>query len=789
MPARSNQIRLANPADMTQISFIFFFSFICFSLLVFSPELRADVLVLDDKTSKSDSGYYQLGKNLQFLEDPEGKLMLSDVISSKYASRFYKGWQDFPDLKFTRSTYWVRFSILNSSTEKDWYLQSWGSLTRDESVFITTFSGDDLPGVQKIDAMSHSRAPLYHLEIPLGETWNVYMKVSDDNVPLTLALELFSGKSILSKVMNTYPPYSALIGGLMCLVFYNLLLFFHLGEKSFLVLSVFISAIVLEMGFHTGILHYFPAFQKYLPWVGSSFGFLAIVSGLYLYALLINLKHHLPSYYRFCLGLIIMILMLIPFVLFLPYSILWVGMTGLVAIVFILISGYKISKMGIRFPKSLILSFYSIAITSMPAVLRGIEVIPDLGELNDVIYLGLLVATLLLSVTQVELTRRLRDQARQTLAHNKVKDEFLATMSHELRTPMNAVVGVTTLLNTTPLSKLQKSYVEKLDISSRYILDLIDNILDFARLERDSLSIENISFDLDKKILEVKKLLIDQATRKGLYLDFPEHHFNYTLKGDPVRLLQILVNLLGNAIKFTEKGRVSLKIKPQPVKHHKVRLHFRIKDTGIGFSDEQRERIFTAFSQAESSTSRRYGGSGLGLAITKKLVEKMGGVLQVESTPGKGSEFGFSLEFEIASDNSCADSGSDKFQPDINPVSSSVGILLVDDDPINQFIGKELLKVLGFSVDIASDGHEALTLLDKKTYNLVLLDISMPGMDGYETTEKIRQKFSPYELPVVALTAHAVTGKRERCMNAGMNDYLTKPFDLNDLKNIIQKWQ
>lgn len=403
---------------------------------------------------------------------------------------------------------------------------------------------------------------------------------------------------------------------------------------------------------------------------------------------------------------------------------------------------------------------------------------------------GILLGVILFSISQTEHVRILREQKEHSEATSKAKDEFLTTMSHELRTPMNSIVAATNLLKEGKLHPREYGYVTRLEITSRHLLRLIDNILDLSRLEQAPITLYREFFHLQNILNDIQQILGVQATVKGLKLQI-RHHLPPGLQvyGDQKRLSQILINLLGNAIKFTEAGSVDLFIREANGSNHtEIRLYFEVADTGIGIAPQNRQLLFQPFSQIDSRRSRQYGGSGLGLAISRQLVESMGGYLEMDSTPDKGSRFFFTLAFPQKNELPEAAPQHPLIQHVNNVSFHDKQILLVDDDEMNQFFGSELLKRLGAATTLASSGAETLQHLQQQTFDLVLMDISMPEMDGYETTRRIRAEQHLTDLPIIALTAHAITGKRERCLAAGMNDYLTKPIELSGLQQRVTRW-
>jgi PAS domain S-box-containing protein len=384
----------------------------------------------------------------------------------------------------------------------------------------------------------------------------------------------------------------------------------------------------------------------------------------------------------------------------------------------------------------------------------------------------------------------------KALESSRLKSEFLANMSHEIRTPMNGIIGTLDLLANTPLSPDQQELISISHQSSNLLLTLIDDILDLSKIEAGKLSLEQMEFKPGDVVAESLKLIALKGQEKGLTLNQQiEESGDWIIKGDQLRLRQILLNLLSNAIKFTEKGGVTVRMRCLTETTDTIKLRFEVEDSGIGIAPHHQALLFQPFIQADSSTTRKYGGTGLGLAISQKLVELMHGTIGLESSLGKGSIFWFELEFPLGQKT--------KHHPNPNireihqtPPLTGYRVLLVEDNPTNQKLVVLQLKQLGLEAEVVSEGYKAIKALIKHNYAIVLMDCQMPGMDGYETTRLIRQLETHREIklgtcnpiPIIAMTANAMPGDKERCLEAGMNDYVTKPLTLQSLKQVLLNW-
>jgi signal transduction histidine kinase len=417
-------------------------------------------------------------------------------------------------------------------------------------------------------------------------------------------------------------------------------------------------------------------------------------------------------------------------------------------------------------------------------------------------------AVILVQRTRLRAERRVLAQtlaAKEAIeAANRAKSEFLANMSHEIRTPMNSVIGMTSLLLDLPLGPMQREYASTARDSAQHLLNIINDILDFSKIEAGKLAFELVDFNLRETVDASMAMLRVRAADKGIALRTEIAAPVPTgLRGDPGRLRQVLINLVANGIKFTERGEVAVRVQAAAETTREVVLRFEIRDTGIGIARETQSQLFKAFNQADTSTTRKYGGTGLGLAISKRLVHQMGGEIGVESELGHGATFWFTARFEKAQaatgSKTVAASELEAESRGVSgpPVKAAAAdtapvVLLAEDNPVNQKVALGQLAKIGYRADVVTNGIEVLSAIERARYGLIIMDCQMPEMDGYEATRQIRlreKKSDPASrLYIVAMTANVMDGDREKCLAAGMDDYVSKPVHLADLQAAFDRW-
>lgn len=748
------------------------FSRLLFTLLLLwsSSVFAAPVLTMHNQQNTVDLAPY-----LQLLEDPQSTFSI-DQIMAMPAEQFKTNTTTVPSLGRTRSTWWVKFQLKIDHTQ-DWFLLLDYPLGGDMQVFQQTS-----PHPTQLSPVANAPSPAYAMNFLSGDTTTFYIRVTNYQGLLFLPLKLVTAKQLLAETYQRTLIYGMLFAGIMVLGFYNLMLFLSLKEMPYLSLVFFAFAV-------SGIFLRENHFFADLSWAYKTDSYFYTTPVLMTFASAFHYWHYINAGFsrilatlsRWTPNVALGIIPLAGLFFYLDKILFLVAL--LIAPIIVLL----VTQAALRGHRPSQDNYWAVVILAsgvIPYLLVQIEwLVYDQGYVY-IAQTAVLITLLLLSFAQGQQTQRMREAKECSEAINKTKDEFLATMSHELRTPMNAVTGINTLLQMTPLNAEQQEYLRKLDASSTHLLRLIDEVLDLSRMQQSTVELHPTPFQLDTLLDELQHMFSVLAEQKGLQLNvLPAPDGTRMLLGDISRLSQVLGNLLGNAIKYTEQGTVTLTTRIENHDANCLTLCFIVADTGSGIAAEHLPRLFEPFYQI--SRQQQDAGSGLGLAISHKLVTHMGGKLHVTSQLGQGSHFYLTLTFPLAPN-------AETPQPDTQETPLTLlqhtHLLLVDDDAISLFVGKRLLETHGIQVVTAANGAEALAQCQHQWFDVILMDVSLPDQSGYEVVRAIRTHTAFHTTPIIALTAHTIPGIHERCLEAGMNDFLGKPFRLEDLLAKIAYW-
>jgi signal transduction histidine kinase/ActR/RegA family two-component response regulator len=701
------------------------------------------------------------------------------------------------NLGFTDHQYWVKFSLRNPGKKQQRiFLETGRPITDvvelyqvDESgMEFRQNSGDLLP----FDSHPfRHRKIIFPIELEAGKSYTFYIKYESDGEVINLPLNLFDAEAMVEQSYFDQLIFGAFYGILLLAGVIYLFFYFGIREKSFLLYSAYVLSIIL---LHLSLDGYF--FQYFTP-NGGWFSQRAVLIFATLSAMAfgrygqiyLDVKSYSPGLHKSFNGLMLTLIGLLVLVLAVPAgqkfyypAVNLLGILILFHVISALVMGYvRGKKPDIFF--SLGIGCFFLGFTVF--ILNNFSVLPNnfFTEFSSKLGTGLEVMFLSLSMSnRIRLLKSEKEKMQaialqQSEESNQIKSFFLSNISHELRTPLNAIIGLSKTIKDNIPDTATKGNLEVIEYSSIGLLNAIDDILDYSKIEKKELKLEFKPFDLHKVLKEVSNMTERQASDKGLKFVFEEimQMPNFVI-GDRTRTRQILLNVLSNAIKFTHEGQVKLGIKTESIGENRIKIVFTIADTGVGIQAEKLDRIFESFIQEQIDDKRKFGGFGLGLCIVKALVDQYGGKLNLESTPGVGTTVSIVLELNQPEL---------KLQPELpKPAPFDLAqkhLLVVEDNPVNQLVMKSILKKWkNTSFDVAFNGLEALEKLKAGKFDLILMDLQMPEMDGYEATEAIRNGscgIAYQSIPIIAVTADATEKAKSRVFEVGMDDYTTKPID------------
>lgn len=736
-----------------------------------------------------DAGQIAVTPQVALLEDATHQLDLAAVMAAADAFRIVEG-GSVPNLGRTRSAWWLHFTVTNPSGEP-WYLLL-DTLLGDEFTLYLFPDGADIrqltaaSGAQYAEPLHDFPRRAWQVHLPPAQTFQVYMRVTNGASILRLPVAFLSANAMLERSNEQYWLLSSLYVAMLLLATYQMLMFVSLRESSYLFLSIHIVAMFATLH-RTNPL--FPALA-FLSDTGSYFFtapvFVAIAAFLLFSRQILDLPQHYPRLSRLYLWAAGMTLALIVIAGGMPDGTVipsWLGLgLYLLEIPVSLLLASRGNKIALYFGGLHIIALMTQSLNWWHLALNA-----QSWEPSQDLYMGLISVQLIFPVTwlQAMRVRVQREQIQKTEAEHKAKDEFLAVMSHELRTPLHAIVGLTGLLRMDSQADKQSEYLERLHTAAQHQLHLVGNILDMAKAASHTVQLDKQPFRLAIAIHAVTGLVIPLARQKGLELLVQVNGVieDVTVVGDRLRLTQVLMNLLGNAIKYTRYGYITFGVTVQQSANGSFQIGFAVTDTGIGIPADKLAYLFEPFSQMAGQASLQQGGVGLGLAISKRLVAAMGGELSVKSQLGEGSTFAFGLALEAAALLAVDDTAVTQ-----HTLPPGLRVLLVDDAELNRFVGAEMLHNMGVNdVVLTPDGESAILQLQQQDFDVVLLDISMPGMDGFEVTRWVRHHGHNPQMPIIALSAHALSQVQQEGEAAGMDAFLPKPFEYAGLVEVIQQ--
>ncbi len=793
-------------------------SFLTQAIPLFAGEISLPVSI--DNTKE----FYPIGRNLEILEDKTGNLSFSDISSLPFSEQFIPSDRDVPNYRLSNSVYWARFRIsfpdLSVSENRKWLIKcGWPNLTS-----VTMYISEQGGTYKKTE--TGASVPVSSREIPYkvylfrlidqpGKTVTAYIRIQSTGV-MILPLSIISERKLFNEMGMENVMTGVFLGIMLILILYHLLLYIVLKDKDYAFFAFYLSAHIALYIVNEGILQSYigsvsPMIRAII--MSSVIAVIAAVITLF-FVHMLNLKRDLPVAAKIFYGYIF-IFILVAFLSFkLPEKYIWSTIfivstfQDIVILIVIIIRIIQKNDLARYF---LIVFILSSSSNILYMFVRFDLISPDLINGNELLFFTVLQALILSYAISIRIKKieRARIDAQTLSIDNlkkaeKIKDEFLANTSHELKTPLHGIVGLSELMLGSEREKFSDKARENLYLissSGRRLMNLVNDILDFSSIKHGGLALTVKPVRLRENITAVFSLLEPLTDGKAIELrnSIPAN-FN-PLLADEARLRQILTNLAGNALKFMPFGVIDVSAVEKD-----GMAEISVSDTGVGITSEDIRIIFNAFEQGDGSASRNHGGTGLGLAITKKLVELQGGTIKVESQPGKGSIFTFTLpiaekneetadkrpeivkqNFDISNENdSCILSG--KQLQTLNPMEKGRAlILVVEDDPISRKILSESLSFLKYDVVTANDGNIAFAKLSDGThFDLVLLDVMMPGLSGYDLLKRIRQNLSTEELPVILVTAKSQLDDIQAGFKAGANDYIIKPFSMDEISRRVE---
>jgi two-component system, sensor histidine kinase LadS len=744
------------------------------------------------------AGHYELDTQVEVLRDPEGQWTLDDVRQPPLAQQFEHGDDEVFNAGYTRVVHWLRVTVPAEVPAGEWLFEIGYPLLDFVDLYVPQAdggwrhveTGDQRPFAERL--LQHRN---FVVPVRLGAERTLYLRIATQST-LQVPLNLWSPQAFIEKSQPEQYLLGLYYGIILVMMVYNLFAYLLVRDTSYVYYLFYIVVQALLQASLNGLSAQY-LFGQSAYWTNLSLPL--SLAGTILFATLfthsfLDTPRNLPNMNRALWGLFAFSVICTVAIFFLPYAA-GIRLTSLLAgtmtIVFFA-TGLRALWVGVRAARFFMLAWAVYLLAIQFRILLGFGVVPSnfltlyspqIGSALEVTLLALALADRI-TLERQEKERLGRERA-VAQAATAAKSEFLARMSHEIRTPINAVTGFTDLALRAADEPTRLDYLRQIRSASRSLLTIINDILDMSRVEAGKLALSIQDFQLRPLVASVRELFRPQADEKGVELALEVgDEVPAVLRGDPVRLEQVLVNLVANALKFTERGRVALAVTLEAATPQEASLRFAVSDTGIGIGVQERARLFEPFSQADESITRRFGGTGLGLAICKQLVELMGGRIGVDSTPGEGSTFHFNVRLGRVT------TARQDTHPETELALQFPGarVLVVEDNALNQRLAKELLTQLGASVALAANGVEAVEAAGRERFDAILMDVQMPEMDGLEATRRIRAQDGGAAVPILAMTAHALAGSREECLAAGMNDFIGKPITVRGVTSMLARY-
>jgi two-component system, sensor histidine kinase LadS len=743
---------------------------------------------------------FALNGQFEVLADPEGRWTLDDVLRLPLSEQFQRRTEPTFSIGYTDAVHWFRVGLPAEAPPGDWLLEFGYPLLDFVDVWLPE-PGGGFRKVETGDQRPFAERLLQHrnLVVPLrlapesGRT--LYVRVQTQS-SMQMSLRLWSPTAFIEKSQSEQYLLGVFYGIMLVMLVYNLFAFLLVRDTSYVYYIAYIVVITLLQAALNGLTTQFlvgasPYWTNHI--LPLSLAATILFATLFTHSFL-DTARNLPVMNRVLWLLFAFSAACTVGIFFVPYAV-SIRATSILAALMTLVffvTGVRALMVGVRAARFFMLAWGVYLLSIQVRILLGFGWVPSnfftlyspqIGGALEVTLLALALADRI-TLERQEKERLGRERA-VAQAAAAAKSEFLARMSHEIRTPMNAVTGFADLALRTPDESQRLDYLRQIRSAGRALLTIINDILDMSRVEAGKLALSPQDFRLQPLLDRVRELFAAQAAGKGVELSVGiDSEVPQVLRGDPVRLEQVLVNLVANALKFTDAGRVAVHAALESATPAEAVLRFDVTDTGIGVSAEQQARLFEPFSQADESITRRYGGTGLGLAICRQLVELMGGTIGVVSEPGRGSTFHFTVRLGRVA------APAPDTQPDDSEVPRFPGarVLVVEDNALNQRLAREVLSDLGAQVALAGTGVQAVDAVMRQRFDAILMDVQMPEMDGLEATRRIRALADGGDVPIIAMTAHALAGSREQCLAAGMNDFIGKPITVRGIAGALSRY-